>query len=124
MSTTPIDSNVFRGLFGTEAMREVFSDKARVRGWLEVEAALARVEGRLGIIPEEAAQEIAAKAETMDVDLAALGAGTERAGFPIIALVDKSSPAHVRASTASMCIGARPPRTLWTRRSSSRCGTA
>ena len=47
------------------------------------------LEGRLGIIPEEAAQEIAAKAETMDVDLAALGAGTERAGFPIIALVDK-----------------------------------
>ena len=70
-------------------MREVFSDKARVRRWLKVEAALARVEGRLGIIPEEAAQEIAAKAETTDIDLAALRAGTERAGFPIIALVDK-----------------------------------
>ena len=36
----------------------MFSDERRTACYLEIEAALARVQGRLGIIPAEAATEI------------------------------------------------------------------
>ena len=40
-------------------MRNVFSDENRVQKYLDFEAALARAQARLGIIPKEAAVEIA-----------------------------------------------------------------
>ena len=58
MAATAIDSIVFRDIFSTEAMRRVFSDENRTQRYLDVEAALARVEASLGIIPREAAEEI------------------------------------------------------------------
>jgi hypothetical protein len=58
IASTPIDSSVFAGIFSTEVMRRVFSDQNRLQKYLDVEAALARVQGRLGIIPREAADEI------------------------------------------------------------------
>ncbi len=51
-------SAVFRDIFSTEAMRRVFSDESRVQYYLDIEAALARVQARLGIISAEAADEI------------------------------------------------------------------
>ena len=42
-------------------MREVFSDYALISRYVEVEIALARAEARCGVIPTEAAEEIAAK---------------------------------------------------------------
>jgi len=45
-----IDSAVFRDIFSTEAMRQVFSDENRIQKYLDVEAALARAQARLGII--------------------------------------------------------------------------
>ena len=41
-------------------MRAVVSDAAWVQAMLDVEAALARVQARLGIIPDRAAQEMPA----------------------------------------------------------------
>ena len=38
--------------------REIFSDAQTVQRWLDVEAALARVQARMGIIPQAAADEI------------------------------------------------------------------
>ena len=58
MYATAIDSAIFRDTFSTEAMRKIFSDEARVQYYLNIEAALARVQARLGIIPAEAAEEI------------------------------------------------------------------
>ncbi len=52
MSATVIDSAVFRDIFSTEAMRRVFSDENRVQKYLDFEAALARAQARLGIIPQ------------------------------------------------------------------------
>ena len=54
-------------------MRRVFSDENRVQRYLDVEAALARVEARLGIIPAEAASEIARQAQSSNLDLERLG---------------------------------------------------
>jgi len=58
MGSTIIESAIFGEPFSTRAMRDVFSDKSRTRKYLEIEAALARVQGLLGIIPAEAAEEI------------------------------------------------------------------
>src|SRR3974377_790463 len=51
MPASLIDSAVFRDIFSTEAMRGVFSDENRVQKYLDFEAALARAQARLGIIP-------------------------------------------------------------------------
>src|ERR1700674_4321834 len=58
MPSTILDSAVFRDIFTTPAMREVWSDENRVQKYLDFEAALARAQGKLGIIPKEAAAEI------------------------------------------------------------------
>jgi 3-carboxy-cis,cis-muconate cycloisomerase len=70
-ATTVIDSILFRDVFGTARMREVFSDHALLSRYIEVEIALARAEARCGVIPREAADEIAAKCNlaTLDLDL-------------------------------------------------------
>ena len=41
MPATALDSAIFRDIFSTEAMRQVFSDGTRTRFYLEIEAALA-----------------------------------------------------------------------------------
>lgn len=46
--------------FSTDAMRNVFSDSNRIQKQMDCEAALAKVEGALGIIPKECAAEIQA----------------------------------------------------------------
>lgn len=65
----------------TEALAEIFSDDSVVKAMLDFEIALARVEGRLGIIPQSAAKVIA-KTEAGDFDSAALAKATLRAGTP------------------------------------------
>ena len=84
-------SLLFRDLFGTAAMRELFSDRALVQRYLDVEAALARVQARLGLIPDEAAREIGAKAEAGNIDLARMAARTAVVGYPILPLVEQLS---------------------------------
>ncbi|MBK5960497.1 3-carboxy-cis,cis-muconate cycloisomerase [Rhodoplanes elegans] len=86
-ATTVLDSILYRDAFGTPAMRGVFSDLARVSRYVEVEVALAQAEARCGLIPPEAAAEIArlAKAEALDFDL--LGKETDLVGYPILPLV-------------------------------------
>ncbi|TMH07837.1 MAG: adenylosuccinate lyase family protein [Betaproteobacteria bacterium] len=58
MPSTIIDSAIFGNIFSSAAMRKVFSDENRTQKYLDIEAALARVQARLGIIPAEAADEI------------------------------------------------------------------
>ena len=53
MGSTPLDSAFFKDLFGTDEMRAVFEERNQLQSWLDVEAALARVEGRLGIVPRK-----------------------------------------------------------------------
>jgi len=86
-ATTAIDSILFRDAFGTPRMRGVFSDHALIGRYVEVEVALAKAEARCGVIPEEAAAEIAARcsAEALDLDL--LREETDIVGYPILPLV-------------------------------------
>jgi len=87
VSVSLIDSTVYGGLFTTPAMRAVFSDAARLQRMLDVEAALARAEAKLGLIPAEAAAEISAKADVGRFDLETIGKGTALVGYPIVPLV-------------------------------------
>src|SRR3954466_11045795 len=84
MTATALDSMIFRDIFTTPEMRHVFSDEQRTAYYLEIEAALARVQGRLGIIPTEAAREIESKCKVENIDFAKLKATTERIGYPIL----------------------------------------
>jgi len=87
--TTPLDSAIFAPLFGDEEVTKVLADERYVRELLEVEAALARAEARVGVIPSWAADEISSRAQLGKIDLEALTKGTARSGFPIIALVQE-----------------------------------
>ena len=58
MAVNPADSLVMGTLYGSDAMRAVFDETAHTQRMLDVEAALARVQAGLGIIPEEAAAAI------------------------------------------------------------------
>jgi 3-carboxy-cis,cis-muconate cycloisomerase len=89
MPATLIDSSVFRDIFSTEAMRSVFSDENRVQKYLDFEAALARAQGRLGIIPKEAAEEICRHCHAAEIDFAKLKTQTERIGYPVLPVVQQ-----------------------------------
>ena len=55
--------------------------------WLDVEAAIARAEAKLGIVPEEAAREITKKADVKYMDLEAMGQEIKATSHPIVPLV-------------------------------------
>src|SRR6185437_7766434 len=74
-------------LFSTEEMRLVFSDHGRLQGMLDFERALARVEGRLGVIPAQAAEVITRSRPPDAFDLAALASAAEQAGNLAIPLI-------------------------------------
>ena len=86
MSFSALDSELVGPLFATDAMRAVFSDRARLAAMLRAEAALARAEARCGLAPEALAAAIEA-IPAEDLDIAALGQGTALAGVPTIPFV-------------------------------------
>lgn len=87
MSISAADSEIFGTLFGDAEVAGIFSDEHFVRTLLQVEAALARVQADLGVIPAGAGQAIASRAATLQVDLSQLREGTEKSGIPVIDLV-------------------------------------
>ncbi len=87
MAVTMIDSRIFRDWFGSQEMREIFTDEYRLQRWLDVEAALARVQSNLGMIPKEAAQEIAAKAKVENLNLDEFKESADRTVHPIMPLI-------------------------------------
>src|SRR6476619_5881220 len=90
-STTVLDSILFRDAFGTPAMREVFSDFSLVSRYAEVEVALAKAEARCGVIPVEAAEEIAKRTDVSAFDFDLLRSETDIVGYPILPLVHQMS---------------------------------
>jgi 3-carboxy-cis,cis-muconate cycloisomerase len=89
MASTIIDSTIFQGIFSSEPMRRVWSDENRTQKYLDIEAALAKVQGRMGLIPQEAADEIASHCRLDQIDMAKLRDQTERIGYPILGVVSQ-----------------------------------
>jgi 3-carboxy-cis,cis-muconate cycloisomerase len=89
MPATAIDSTIFRDIFGTEAMRNVFSDINRIQKYLDFEAALASAQARRGIIPQPACDEILRHCKVDQFDFTKLKAQTERIGYPVLPVVQQ-----------------------------------
>jgi 3-carboxy-cis,cis-muconate cycloisomerase len=69
-------------------MLATVSDRAWVQAMLDVEAALARAESRIGLIPTMAADGIASRCRVDEFDVAQLGRAAVRSANPVIALVN------------------------------------
>jgi len=82
-----MDSFLFAPLFSDGELAGQFSDEEFVRVMLDVESALAVAQGRLGVIPVEAAAQIVAVAANLEVDFERLRSGVEKSGVPVIELV-------------------------------------
>lgn len=69
MPSTAIDSQIHGCMFSTDEMRRIWSDQSWAQKWLDTEAALAKAQGELGVIPQEKAELINkyAKAELLDI---------------------------------------------------------
>src|SRR5256885_10796816 len=63
-------SAVYAHLWSTPEVEALLGDEGRLASWLDILAALARAQGELGLIPAEAADEIARSAVLENLDLA------------------------------------------------------
>lgn len=68
MAVSAFDSRIFRNLFGTQEIRDVFTDEAYVRSLIEVEAALARAEAAAGVIPADAGKAITDTFASLEIE--------------------------------------------------------
>lgn len=91
MVSVVIGSRIFGEMFASEEMRCLFSDEFIVQRYLDVEAALARAQARLEIIPAEAADAITEAARVENVDWDRLRERTEMVGYPILPVVEQLS---------------------------------
>jgi len=91
MPSTVLDSDIFKDMFGTAEMRAVFSDDNLLKCCVDAEVALAVAQGRLGVIPREAADAIAKRAPSVVIDRAQLKQVAENVGYPILGLVRQLS---------------------------------
>jgi len=93
MASTVLDSELFADIFGTAEMRAIFSDDNTIACYVRAEVALAVAQGRVGVIPNEHAVAIAAKAPHVVLDRAELKEEAENVGYPILGLVRQLSAA-------------------------------
>ncbi|KWF32810.1 3-carboxy-cis,cis-muconate cycloisomerase [Burkholderia diffusa] len=87
VSSTVVDSILFRDAFGTAKMRALFSDHALVQRYIDVEVALAKAEARVGVIPADAADVIARESQIERIDFDHMRDETDIVGYPILPLV-------------------------------------
>ena len=92
-------NQLFDAYFTARDMREVFCDQGRVQAMLDFEAALARAEARVGLIPHTAVAPIEAACQAGHYDFAALGEAIATAGNSAIPLV-KALGKQIAASDA------------------------
>jgi len=87
MAVSALDSILHGGLLSDPEAAALFADAAEAQAMLDFEAALARAEARCGIVPEKAAEAIAASAQGLEPDLESLGAEEARSGVSVPALI-------------------------------------
>ncbi|WP_439870155.1 3-carboxy-cis,cis-muconate cycloisomerase [Pseudomonas syringae] len=80
-------NQLFDAYFMQPEMREIFSDEGRVQGMLDFEAALARAQARVGLIPPEMVADIELSCDARLFDFDALAIAIGSAGNSAISLV-------------------------------------
>lgn len=83
MNVGMFESFVTRHWFHAEA-RVLWSDRATLQTWLDVEAALAQAQAELGVVPPDAAARIAVCADAGQFDLEALSIAIAHAQHPLV----------------------------------------
>jgi 3-carboxy-cis,cis-muconate cycloisomerase len=94
-----VPARLIESLAVTEPFAELFSDQFVLQAMLDFEVALARAEAKLGIVPQSAAEHIAAAARASDFDISALTNRMLRAGTMAIPVVNALTE-KVRARSA------------------------
>ena len=87
MTLSLFQSPLYQGLFGDPDLEPLLSEDSFVQHMILFERKLALVQGRLGVIPEEAGIGIDAALADARVDLNALAEGVRSSGVPVPALV-------------------------------------
>ena len=87
MSASPFDSVIHRQLFGDAEMGRLFSDTAEIRAMMLVLGALARVQGRAGVIPEVSGAFLQRAMMEVQIDPAGLSEGVGQNGVSVPGLV-------------------------------------
>jgi 3-carboxy-cis,cis-muconate cycloisomerase len=87
--TTVIDSQIFGNVFSTPEIAAIWSDRQRTDYFLQFEASLAKVQAKLGIIPQKAANEIVKHCTIDSIDFDELKAKTELIGYPVLPMVQQ-----------------------------------
>ena len=85
--SSPFSQGLTGALFADPEMAEILSDRRWLEAMLDFEAALARAEAEVGVIPQGAAEAIASCCEAELYDIAEIGRRTTLAGNPAIPLV-------------------------------------
>jgi 3-carboxy-cis,cis-muconate cycloisomerase len=87
MSFGAFDSTLYGKLFGDDAVARLFSDSAAIRAMMLVLGALAKVQGKAGVIPEVSGAFLHRAAMELQIDPAGLAAETGRNGVTVPGLV-------------------------------------
>ncbi|KUO71563.1 MAG: adenylosuccinate lyase [Clostridia bacterium BRH_c25] len=84
MASNMVDSMLFKNVFSTKEMRDIFDDKRIIQNWLDIEVALAKTQAEFGIIPKEAAEEIEKKAKFENLDIDEIEEGIRKIGHSLV----------------------------------------
>ncbi len=82
-----VDSKTHGGGYAGPVSRRIFCSHCRLQRWLDVEAALALAQADVGVIPPEAALEIAKAARLSAVDLQQIADGVASTGHSLMPLL-------------------------------------
>jgi adenylosuccinate lyase len=87
LGTRLSDSAQYGHLWGTAEMAQLFEERARLQSWLDILVALATAQAELGIIPQQAAAQIATRAHAESLDLDRVARETRRTSHSMLGLI-------------------------------------
>jgi len=100
------DSEQYAHLWGTPELADIFEERARLQRWLDIITALATSQARLGIIPREAAEQIAAHAHAQELDLDFLAAETRRTSHSMLGVISALQQVLPETARGHVYVGA------------------
>jgi 3-carboxy-cis,cis-muconate cycloisomerase len=86
-SSSPSEFRLLDGIFARGSAAEAASERAFLQALLDVEAALARAGARVNLVPEVAAEAIAAACRAERFDIVSLADGAGRHAQPVVPIV-------------------------------------
>jgi adenylosuccinate lyase len=81
------DSALYGHLWGTDELRSLLDERARIARWIDILAALAVAEAAAGVVPKEASDAIVRNASVDRLDLELVARETRRTGHSTLGLI-------------------------------------